>query len=197
MIPLIPIAMSLAQYAPKLVGWLAGDKAEETAEKVVNIAQNITGEQDPQKAVEAIKADPACQIKFQEQANQFELEKSRLVFGDQAGGREIVKTALLSDDPIVRQARPRMMIRLGNSCILFAVYAPLSVIAAGHAHFAAATMTDFMGMLKWIGAFLFSAFMTSFTGYTVARSADKKIVAGGAPGKALSMIAGLGKKISY
>ena len=195
MIPLIPIAMSLAQYAPKIVGLLGGEKAEETAEKVVNIARTITGEPDPRKAVEVIKANPELQLKFQEQANQFELEKARLIYSDQAGGREVVKTALLSDDPIVRQARPRMMIKLGNSCILFAIYAPLSVVAAGYANLSAATMTDFMGMLKWIGGFLFSAFMTSFTGYTVARTADKKIAAGGAPGKALNMAARLGKKV--
>ena len=76
-LPLIPLALGLAQYAPKLVGWLAGDKAEETAEKVVGIAQAITGHQDPQQAFETIKANPDMQIKFQEQANQFELGLER------------------------------------------------------------------------------------------------------------------------
>jgi len=196
MIPLIPLAMGLAQYVPKLIGLLAGDKAEETAEQVVGIARAVTGNQDPQAAVEAIKQNPELQIKFQEQANQFALEKARLIYDDQAGGREVIKTALLSDDPVVRQARPRMMTKLGNYCILFAFYAPVSVIAAGHAGLEPSVMANFMSVLMWIGGFLFGSFTTSFTGYTVARSADKKTAAGNAPGKFLSMAASLGRKIS-
>jgi len=76
-LPLLPLAMSLAQYAPKLVGWLAGDKAEDTAEKVVDIAKSLTGKQDPAQAVEAIQQNPELQLKFQEQANQFELGLER------------------------------------------------------------------------------------------------------------------------
>ena len=77
MLPLIPLAMSLAQYAPKLVGWLAGDKAENTAETVIDIAKSVTGFQDPQQATEAIIQNPELQIKFQEQANQYELGLER------------------------------------------------------------------------------------------------------------------------
>jgi len=76
-LPLLPLAMSLAQYAPKLVGWLAGDKAEDTAEKVVDIAKTVTGFQDPQQAVEAIKQDPELQLKFQQQANEYALGLER------------------------------------------------------------------------------------------------------------------------
>ena len=76
-LPLLPLAMSLAQYAPKLIGWFSGDKAEGTAEKVVDIAKTITGFQDPQQAVDAIAKNPELQIKFQEQANQFELGLER------------------------------------------------------------------------------------------------------------------------
>lgn len=76
-LPLVPLALGLAQYAPKLVGWLAGDKAEDTAEKVVDIAKAVTGFDDPQQAVQAVKDNPDMQIKFQEQANQFELGLER------------------------------------------------------------------------------------------------------------------------
>jgi len=77
-LPLIPLAMSLAQYAPKLVGWIIGHKeAEDTAEKVIDIAKVVTGYQDPQQAVEAINQSPELQLKFQEQANEFALGKER------------------------------------------------------------------------------------------------------------------------
>jgi len=76
-IPLIPLAMSLAQFAPKLVGWLAGDKAENTAETVIDIAKSVTGYQDPQQAADAIIQNPELRIKFQEQATQLELGLER------------------------------------------------------------------------------------------------------------------------
>jgi len=206
-VPLIPLALSLAQFAPKLIGWLAGDnagdKAEHVAETVVNIATTLTGQQNPQQAVQAIQNNPELQLKFQEQANEYALGLAReetarmaMVFKDQEGGREIIKTAIMSNDDEVRKARPRMMVRLGNCSIVYAFYAPLAVIAAGGMNFSAATMGDFMSIIKWIGGFLFSAFMTSFTGYTVARTTDKKILAGNAPGKTLQLAAKLGKLIS-
>lgn len=77
MLPLVPLALGLAQYAPKLVGWLAGDKAEDTAEKVVNIAKSITGIDDAQQAVNAVKANPELQLKFAERANELEIEEIR------------------------------------------------------------------------------------------------------------------------
>ena len=203
-LPLIPLALSLAQFAPKLVGWLtASEKAEKVSEQVLDVAKVITGIGDPIAAVQAIKASPELQLKFQEQANSLELGLAReetarlaMVYKDQEGGREIVKTAIMSDDPEIRKARPRMMVLLGKCSITYAFYAPLAVIAAGHAGLSAATIGDFMSMIRWLGGFLFSAFMTSFTGYTVARSADKKILAGNTPGKFLQMAANLGKKIS-
>ena len=76
-LPLLPLAMSLAQFAPKLVGWLAGDKAESTAETVIDMAKAVTGYQDPKQATEAIMQNPELRIKFQEQANQYELGLER------------------------------------------------------------------------------------------------------------------------
>ena len=76
-IPLIPLAMGLAEFAPKILGWLAGEKAEETAERVVDIAKNVTGLEDPQQAVEAIKTNTEFQIKFQEMANEYSLGLER------------------------------------------------------------------------------------------------------------------------
>ena len=77
MLPLIPLAMGLAEFAPKLVGWLAGDKAEDTAKKVVGIAKSLTGYDDPQQAINAVKADPELQLKFSQQINELEIEEIR------------------------------------------------------------------------------------------------------------------------
>lgn len=63
--PLIPIAMALAQFAPMIAGWLGGSKAEEVAGKVVGIAQQVTGQSSPDAAVAAIAADPNLSLQFQ------------------------------------------------------------------------------------------------------------------------------------
>lgn len=76
-LPLLPVAMGLAQYAPKLVGWLAGDRAEGVAEKVVGIAQAVTGMENASEAAGAIKANPELQLKFIEQANALEIGMER------------------------------------------------------------------------------------------------------------------------
>lgn len=63
--PLIPIAMALAQFAPMIAGWLGGSKAEEVAGKVVGIAQQVTGQSSPDATVAALAADPNLAFQFQ------------------------------------------------------------------------------------------------------------------------------------
>ncbi|WP_199779064.1 hypothetical protein [Burkholderia sp. BE12] len=63
--PLIPIAMALAQFAPMIAGWLGGSKAEDVATKVVGIAQTVTGQSAPDAALAAIQADPNLSMSFQ------------------------------------------------------------------------------------------------------------------------------------
>jgi hypothetical protein len=63
--PLIPIAMALAQFAPMIAGWLGGSKAEDVASKVVGVAQAVTGQSAPDAALAAIQADPNLALQFQ------------------------------------------------------------------------------------------------------------------------------------
>ncbi|UEP31623.1 MULTISPECIES: 3TM-type holin [unclassified Burkholderia] len=65
MMPLIPIAMALAQFAPMIAGWLGGSKAEDVATKVVGVAQAVTGQSAPDAALAAIQADPNLALQFQ------------------------------------------------------------------------------------------------------------------------------------
>ena len=66
-LPLIGLALSLAsKFAPSLIGKLTGsDKAEEVAEKVVDIAKVATGQDDPQEAAKAVEANPEIALQFQ------------------------------------------------------------------------------------------------------------------------------------
>ena len=75
MFPLIPLAIKLASaFAPSLIGKLTkSDKAEEVAEKVIGFAKAVTGQDDPEKAVKAIEADPALALQFQRDLHTYEL----------------------------------------------------------------------------------------------------------------------------
>lgn len=180
----------------KIAGVIGGAAGEKIKNGISVVSDGLTeAGKNPMSPEQQVKVETA-RMETEVALAEIGYKQEKLITDDTAGGREIVKTALLSNDPIVRQARPRMMTKLGNFCIVFAFYAPLSVIAAGHAGFSAAIMADYMSAIRWIGGFLFSAFMTSFTGYTVARSADKKIAAGNEPGKFLNMAAAIGKKIA-
>lgn len=60
----ITIAMGLAQFVPQIVKWIGGDKAGTVAQKVVNVAQQVTGKTSGDDALAAIKADPNLMLQF-------------------------------------------------------------------------------------------------------------------------------------
>ena len=193
--PLIGLAISLAsKYAPTLIGHLTkSEGAEKVAEKVVDIAQAVTGQTESDKITKVLESNPKLTMQLQQGLLSYQLELTKLEYEDAAGGREVIKTALLSDDPIVKRARPMMMILLGKTCILFVFYAPLAVIAA---QLVGIDTVNFMSIIKWIGGFLFGSFSTSFTGYTVARSADKKIATNSGVGSMIKMASKIGNFVS-
>jgi hypothetical protein len=89
--PLIPIAMALAQFAPAILKLVTGsDRAEEVATKIVNIATTVTG-QPADQVVEALKADPAALITFQQavMANEADLTKAFLLDTQSARARDV------------------------------------------------------------------------------------------------------------
>jgi hypothetical protein len=64
-LPLIGIATALAaEFAPKLVGKIAGKGGEKIAEQVIGLATGATGMSDPGMALAAIKQDPALAAKL-------------------------------------------------------------------------------------------------------------------------------------
>ena len=70
MIPLIPIAISLAaKFAPMLLGKLFGTKAGETADKVIGLATKAVGGGAPENLLSMLEANSAAALQFQEEAN--------------------------------------------------------------------------------------------------------------------------------
>jgi len=61
----ITIAMGLAQFVPQIAKWITGsDKAEQVAQKAIDIAQTITGQPTGAAAVQALQADPTLVLQY-------------------------------------------------------------------------------------------------------------------------------------
>ena len=75
MIPLLPIAMGLAQFIPSIAKAFGGSKAEKIASQVIDVAKTVTGLDDPQKAVDAIRANPELVIKFQAEISKLDYQE--------------------------------------------------------------------------------------------------------------------------
>lgn len=61
----ITIALGLAQLAPMLFGWIAGPKAEQNAQKAVDIAQRILPGTAADQLADVFKANPDKLIEYQ------------------------------------------------------------------------------------------------------------------------------------
>lgn len=61
----ITIAMGLAQFVPQIAKWITGsDKAEQVAQKAVDIAQSITGQPTGDASIKALQADPNLVLQY-------------------------------------------------------------------------------------------------------------------------------------
>ena len=88
----VTIAFGLAQYAPSIIKWLSGsEKAEEAAQKVIDVARVVTGKDDASEAVVAIQADPAVLMQFRQAMANIEADMDRAYLADRqnARGRDV------------------------------------------------------------------------------------------------------------
>lgn len=73
MAPLIPVAISLAaKFLPSIIGMFKGDKAEQRAEEVVNIAKVITGQDTPEEIIKILENDAALASQFKDKLIDFQ-----------------------------------------------------------------------------------------------------------------------------
>lgn len=183
LLALVPAALSIAEaVAPQLGKWIAGDGGEDVARKVVGIAQQVTGREDPAAAKAALQADPALVIQFQQHMRDVELalyqaESARLDIVNRSLQAEIV-----SGDAYVRRWRPTM-----GYALTFTWVVTMIGIMAAMVYAAVATP-------QWAGEII-GAVSTAIGAMTVmwsvalavlgvgvtSRSKDKRIAAGQQP----------------
>jgi len=104
--PLIPVIAGLAQLIPVVTGMIAGPKAEENARAIANIATAVTGVDDAQAAVAAIKADPQLLIQMQAQIMQFQTDQYKSETARLEAVNATMRAEYASGDPYQRRWRP-------------------------------------------------------------------------------------------
>ena len=86
--PLIPLALSLAQFAPSLLRFFgAGEKPVAIAQQVIDIAQSVTGTKSPEEALAAMQKNQEFAQKFQMAVLQQDGEFERMYLDDRKDAR--------------------------------------------------------------------------------------------------------------
>lgn len=146
-LPLIPIAMQLAQFAPGIIRLLTGsDKAEEVAGKVVDVARAVTGIDAPEFAVQAIQTDPAKMMEFQLAMGSQQADFERMYLADTQSARSMhVELAKAG----VKNHRANI---LAGAALLLVIVCLLIVVWSSNADdFAKATISLILGRaLGWV-----------------------------------------------
>jgi|SRR5882672_4020010 len=106
MAPLLAIALQLAPMIPGVAKLLAGDKAEEVAKTVVEVAEAVTGTTGD-KVVDALKANPTLSLQFQQQIMQHQLDWFRTEVTAQ---RDVIIAEAQSESWITKNWRPLTML---------------------------------------------------------------------------------------
>lgn len=191
-----PVLKGAAAIA-ELIGGSTGDKIKNgigmVTEGMKEFAQTPLS---PEQQIQQQKISSDAQIALEEIA----YKNRKLDYDDQAGGRDVIKIDSGSDDPLVRQARPKMMVLLGKSAIAYSFVVPILVLDMGYLNVSREIISMVINYALWAGGTMWSAFTASFAGYTVARTIDKntqaKLSNGIDQSKLLEAVSKIGKVIS-
>lgn len=87
-LPIVPIALALAQFAPSLMRYFgAGESSVAVAEKVVGVAQVVTGASNPEEALAAMRENAAHQQQFNMAVLQMDQELEQAYIADRQNAR--------------------------------------------------------------------------------------------------------------
>ena len=128
----ISIALGLAQVVPTIVGWIAGDDAEEKAETIVNAAVAVTGAATGRKALDLIKAHPEAALKFQQAMmaleRDFFMEETKRL----EAVNKTIRAEVMSKDAYVRRMRPTFGYILAGTWALTMIAVAYTIFATPH-----------------------------------------------------------------
>ena len=176
--PLIAAGLSLLPKVPSIWGSIAGLFGKKVPSSIQE-AGKLAGE-----VMNAFKKDevpPEIAAKLEEIMNEHKeemakiaLEEHRLEFENAAGMQNLEIESYKSEDEYVRRTRPKILRELFSACVVYAISAPILIVVGSIAGIEATVMMACIGVIKWIGGWLFGTFATAYLGYSGARSLDKR-----------------------
>lgn len=86
--PIVSVALALAQFAPQLMRFFgAGEPSVAVAQRVVGLAQNITGAPTPEAALEQMRASAVFQREFAMKSLELDADLERAFLADRQDAR--------------------------------------------------------------------------------------------------------------
>lgn len=92
----ITIAMGLSQFVPQIAKWITGsDKAEQVAQKAIDIAKSVTGKPTPEEAMASLTSNPELVLQYRTavlaqevEMRKLQVEETRLFIADTGDARD-------------------------------------------------------------------------------------------------------------
>lgn len=173
----ITIGLALAKFAPSIIGWIAGDDAEDKAQKVVDIAEQVTGKSG-MDAVSAIESNPETALKFQEMVITYQTEELRQIVSNRNKTQDTMAKESENEDWFVRRARPFLLWSIGLSVLGEILIGGFIVLVQPEQIAAFVTLCQAIAIPQTTAAAVCGVYMKK-------RSDDKAIKAGVSPGPGL------------
>jgi len=177
MAPLIMAGLSLLPKLPELwngVAGLFGKKVPDSAETATNLAGEVINSLTKGNVSEETqKTLKAMMYAHEERIQELALEEQKLHFKNMSDQVDLEKASYQSEDQYVRRTRPMILRKLFYLCSAYAIgvpYCMLMTISLG----GNAVSPEVIGIIEWIGGWLFGTFSTAYLGYSAARSVVKK-----------------------
>lgn len=126
----ITIAMGLAQFVPQIAKWITGsDKAENIAQKAVDIATQVTGQSTGDAALKALQADPNLVLQYRQAVLKQEVDFETLAVQNAADINKTMQSEDASEHWPTYAWRPFIGFAVGfntavSSILILMVYTP-------------------------------------------------------------------------
>ncbi|AUR97460.1 TMhelix containing protein [Vibrio phage 1.239.O._10N.261.52.F6] len=126
-LPLIPIISALTSVVPTIAKWIGGDKAEDAANHVADIARAVTGNNDTESAVNMILKDESLKLQFMMQIENNRQALDEAYLEDRQHAREQHKHSVMPSVIVV--ALTLMVAAMGGAMFISVIPAENSDLA--------------------------------------------------------------------
>ena len=168
---LLGLGLSLLSEVPSLwkpVASIVGKVVPTSVSEAASLATEVVSSMNKgEVSDEAVK-------KMEEEFDKHSEELAAASLKEMENLKELEIAAYKSGNKYVAETRPRTLRRMFWLAAVFTFFAPITTVLGVYAGMSDAVTTLYIPMLKWTGGFVFTTFTTAFTGYTVARTVDKR-----------------------